>query len=127
MKGVIVKKSKIHSKGVFAERNFKKGEIVLKWNVSHRLTKEEVDRLQEEENVYVSYVNGKYTLMQSPDRFVNHSCDANTYTDNFCDVAKKDIKKGEEITSDYSEDEIPGFEMKCNCGSKNCRGIIKRN
>jgi SET domain-containing protein len=127
MKGVIVKKSKIHSKGVFAERNFKKGEIVLKWNVSHRLTKEEVDRLQEEEKVYVSYVNGKYTLMQSPDRFVNHSCDANTYTDNFCDVAKKDIKKGEEITSDYSEDEIPGFEMKCNCGSKNCRGIIKRN
>lgn len=32
MKGIVVKKSKINKKGVFAARDFKKGEAVLKWN-----------------------------------------------------------------------------------------------
>ena len=32
MSNVIVKKSKINKKGVFAVKDFKKGEIVLKWN-----------------------------------------------------------------------------------------------
>ncbi len=40
--------------------------------------------------------------------------------------ADRDFKKGEEITGNYFEDEIPGFEMKCNCKSKNCCGIIKK-
>jgi len=31
MKSVVVKKSKISGKGVFASRDFKKGEIVLRW------------------------------------------------------------------------------------------------
>ncbi len=32
MKDIVVKKSKIIGKGVFAIRDFKKGEVVLKWN-----------------------------------------------------------------------------------------------
>ena len=126
MSDVIAKKSKIEGLGVFASRNFKKGEVVIKWDISHQLTSAEVKKLPESQKRYVAFLDGKYILMQSPARYVNHSCDANTYTDNFCDVAKRDIKKGEEITSDYSETETPGFEMKCNCGSKNCRKIIKR-
>jgi len=39
MADVIVKKSKIHGLGVFASRNFKKGEIIIKWDTSHKLTK----------------------------------------------------------------------------------------
>lgn len=41
---VIVKKSKIDGKGVFAARDFKKGEIVIKWDISHELTPEEVKK-----------------------------------------------------------------------------------
>jgi len=37
---------------------------------------------------------------------------------------KRDIKKGEEITGDYAEEILTG-EMKCNCGSKNCKKIIR--
>ncbi len=62
--------------------------------------------------------------MQSPERYVNHSCVANTQVKDFCDVAVRDISKGEEITSDYSEGLLSGFSMRCNCGSKNCRKII---
>lgn len=125
MEDVIVKDSKIHEKGVFANRDFKKGYIVIKWDTSHVLNKEEVDNLSEIEKRYVSYDGEKYILMQPPARYVNHSCEANTTIKNDCDVAKRDIKKGEEITGDYSEDLAPDFEMKCNCGSKKCRGIIR--
>ncbi len=39
--------------------------------------------------------------------------------------ASQDIKKGEEITFDYSSTEAdPYWKMKCKCGSFNCRKII---
>jgi SET domain-containing protein len=125
MADVIVKKSQIHGLGVFASRNFKKGEVIIRWDISRKLTKKEVDILPEEEKRYIVYLDGEYILMQHPARYVNHSCDANTYVNNFCDVAKRDIKKGEEITANYSETMAPGESMECKCGSKNCRRIIK--
>lgn len=121
---VIVKKSEIEGKGIFASRDFKKGEVVIKWDISHQLTPEEVKKLPETEKRYIANLEGRYILMQSPAKYVNHSCDANTYADNFCDIAKRDIKKGEEITADYSKEAVPDLNMKCRCGSKNCRGII---
>ena len=36
---VISKLSKIHGKGVFASKNFKKGEIVLHWDTSQIISK----------------------------------------------------------------------------------------
>ena len=41
---VIIKKSRIQGKGVFANKDFKKGEIVLRWNPK-KITKEEADKL----------------------------------------------------------------------------------
>ncbi len=60
--------------------------------------------------------------MQSPEKFVNHSCQANTKVKNGCDIAIKNIKKGEEITADYGKEISVSFI--CRCGHKNCRGII---
>lgn len=120
---VKVKKSKIHGLGVFATRDFKKGEIVLKWN-PRELTKAQVEKLPRAEKRYIMFSKGKYWLMRPPERFVNHSCDANTYVRNFCDVAKRNIKTGEEITSNYSGFLSPGEQMKCKCKSKNCAKII---
>jgi SET domain-containing protein len=124
MINVVVKKSEIHGNGVFAARNFKKGETVLKWDTSNELTKEEVRKLPEKEKRYITYLDGKFVLMKSPERYVNHSCDANTTAKNYCDVAVIDIKMGEEITANYSEECIPTLRMKCSCGSKKCRKII---
>lgn len=124
MKDIIVRKSKIHGKGVFANRNFLKGEVVIKYNLK-KLTKEEFDNLLKEEKHFISKEGNDYFLFLPPERYVNHSCDANTNSINNCDIAIKDIKKGEEITGDYSKENIPNLSMKCNCGSKNCKGIIK--
>ncbi|HLE06997.1 MAG TPA: SET domain-containing protein-lysine N-methyltransferase [archaeon] len=125
MADVAVKKSKIHGMGVFASRNFNAGEIVIVWDISHLLTPEEARKLPEAKKKYIAHTNGKIILQQSPAKYINHSCDANTRVENFCDVAIRHIKKGEEITSNYSDDLGPGEMMKCSCGSKNCRKIIK--
>ncbi|HLC36587.1 MAG TPA: SET domain-containing protein-lysine N-methyltransferase [archaeon] len=120
-----VKKSKIEGKGVFADRDFKKGEIIIKWNISHQLAPEEAKKLPESEKRFLVYFREKNILMQAPAKYVNHSCNANTYAENFCDIAKRDIRKGEEITANYSETMNIDEFMKCKCGSKNCRKIIK--
>ncbi len=122
-KGVVVKKSKIDKKGIFAIKNFKRGEIVLKWNPK-TLNKSEIDKLSNNEKNYLYKDNiNKYFLVQPPERFVNHSCEPNTRVKNNCDVAIMDIEKGEEITSDYGKNNLISFI--CRCGSKNCRRVIK--
>ena len=123
---IIVKESKIHGKGVFANRNFKKGEVVIKYNLKS-LTEQEFRNLPESEKHFTSFEDGKYWLFSSPERYVNHSCEPNTNPNlkEKYDFATKDIRKGDEITSDYTKDNVPGLNMKCNCGSKNCKGIIK--
>jgi len=120
---VIVKKSKIHEKGVFAGRDFKKGEVVIRYNLK-KLIKKEFENLSEKEKHYTSKEGNTYFLFSSPERYVNHSCNPNTNPINKCDIAIRDIKKGEEMTTDYSKDNVPGLNMKCDCGNKNCRGII---
>jgi len=119
---IVIKKSKISGKGVFAARNFLKGEIVLKWNPK-LLDDDSFNKLPKGERIYVCYINGRHYLMQPPERYVNHSCEANTFSKDGCDIAARDIRQGEEITSSYGKDDVLD-EFKCNCGSKKCKKII---
>lgn len=125
MADLLVKKSKIHERGVFAARDFKKEEVVIDWSDAPILTLEEAAKLPESEKRYVFYDGEKCRLNHPPARFVNHSCNPNTRVINYRDVAIRDIKKGEEITGDYSSENNPNLKIKCNCGSKKCRGVIK--
>ena len=118
---VFVAPSRIDNKGVFVTRDFKKGEIVLSWNPKP-LGKTKFDDLTSEQKHDFYEKNGECFLMQPPERFVNHSCEANTRVGDFCDVAIKDIKAGEEVTSDYGDNYRVPFV--CRCGSKNCRKNI---
>lgn len=126
MKNVTVKTSKIHGRGVFADRDFKKGEVVIKYRLK-LLTKGEFANLTEKDKHFTSFQNGKYWFFPSPERYVNHSCRPNTNPNlkNKSDFAVRNIKKGEEITTDYRKDNVPGLHMKCNCGSKRCAILIK--
>lgn len=119
---VIVKKSKINKRGLFAARNFSKDEIVLRWN-PQVLKKDEVNNLRPTEKGYIYKPDkNRYFLMQPPERYVNHSCEPNTKIDSFKDIAIRDIKKGEEITSNYGNS--PSVSFECNCGSKKCRRVV---
>jgi SET domain-containing protein len=121
---VLLTKSSIDKLGVFAARDFKKGETVMAWHPIKILSKEEAERLPSSEKHFVSnYREGEYVLQSEPERYVNHSCDPNTHVIGMADVAKKNIKKGEEITSDYSDGGL-FHHFECTCGSKNCRKYI---
>jgi uncharacterized protein len=112
MSNVVVKKSKIHGKGVFAARDFKKGEVVLRWHPKY-LPLSDIDKFSDVEKQYIYVMEDKIRVMQEPEKFVNHSCDNNTYVLDECDVALRDIKAGEEITANYDNDGITEFECKC--------------
>lgn len=115
-----IKNSKIHGKGLFATSLIKKGETVVAWNPKV-LTQAEASQLPENEQKHYLYPDGdKLLWMQPPERYINHSCDANTHVVGKSDVARRDIQKGEEITSDYLDIDTEDFE--CSCGADNCRG-----
>ena len=128
MNHITIGPSLIHGKGIFALRDFTAGETVLDWQpCSTVLSKKEVELLPEVEKQYVSVVDGKYILLQSAARFMNHSCEANTKESTQGDIAFRDIQKGEEITTNYIQGKVPSLEMNCNCGSRKCVKVVKRN
>lgn len=47
------------------------------------------------------FAKWNFVMMQEPERFVHHSYDSNTGAKPFCDVAKRDINKDEEITTEH--------------------------
>jgi uncharacterized protein len=135
-----VRKSKIHGRGVFARKNFLKGDVLLEIDDSDILSDRSKQVLTPEQEIQMDVFidkNGRERIifMKSPERFINHSCDPNVFTRTHMKsgirrvCALKDIRKGEELTWDYAlnsweEWEIP---VKCNCGSSNCRKIIRGN
>ncbi len=108
---VIIGESKVkqfpHGKGVFANRDFKKGEIVIQYKLKP-ITKKEFENLPEDEKEYTHIHWGQIYLYPLPERYVNTCDNPNTLPDlkRQCDVAIKDIKKGEEITTDNTLDDI---------------------
>jgi SET domain-containing protein len=127
---IIVKQSKIHGKGVFANKDFKKGDAVIKWKEPNLIDKQDIKKVLKKDKKYLSSFNGKKYIIQGiPERYVNHSCNANTKADRKkkSDVAIRKIKKGEEITANYLKENIPGLNLKCNCGSRNCKRILKND
>lgn len=114
-----VRQSAIQGSGLFALSKIQKGETVVIWHPKI-LSKDESDKLSPEEQKHYLYPDGDNMLwMQPPERYMNHSCDANTCVSDKCDVAIRDIMPGEEITSDYLDLETEDFY--CNCGSPKCR------
>ena len=120
-KDIIVRKSSISGRGVFANRDFCAREAVLIWDPKP-IKKADIQKLNKEDLHFIEKIGRRFYVMQSPEKYVNHSCDPNTRTDGRSDVALRNIKKGEEITSDYSDSDMISFQ--CYCGSKKCKKII---
>ena len=106
MKRVVIKKGNIFGKGVFANKPFKKGDVVINYHLKH-LSEEEFKKLSRNEKYFTHKHWGAIYLYSIPERYVNHSPTPNTLQDLKirCDVALRDIKKGEEITTDAAKDD----------------------
>lgn len=106
MNDVVIGKGNLAGKGVFANRDFKKGDVVIKYNLKP-LSEKEFEDLPESEKMFVHTHRGQIYLYLEPERYVNHSENPNTYQDlvKKCDIALRDIEKGEPITTDATKDD----------------------
>ena len=106
MNDVVIGKGNLSGRGIFAYRDFKKGEVVIKYSLKP-LTEDEFKKLSKIEKNFTHNHFGVIYLYSIPERYVNHSSNPNTIQDlkNKCDVAIKNIKKGKEITTDATKDD----------------------
>lgn len=126
-KKIYVGKSKICGKGIFAKKDIKKEEIV---GVIRGFKKFKINRNIKDVLSHPDWVGFKmHTWIDPvpPYKYLNHSCNPNVaILGNKTLIAIKNISKDEEITIDYSIIEAdPRWYMKCFCGEKKCRGIIR--
>lgn len=138
-----VKNSKIHGRGLYATTDIKEETQIIQY-VGEKITKEESTKraLEWEEQaretgeglVYIFELDDTYDidgrLGENPARYMNHSCDGNceaiNYDGEIWIVARKDIKKGEELVYDYGYDMEHFLDHPCLCGADNCIGYIVR-
>jgi ketosteroid isomerase-like protein len=99
MKTVFIGKGKLAGKGVYAARDFKKGELVVRYKLKE-LSQEEFGALPEGEWEWTHSFYGKIFLFPEPERYVNNDENPSCFIDRQKggNVALRDIKKGEAIT-----------------------------
>jgi SET domain-containing protein len=101
--------SPIHGIGLFSDEDIPAGTIIYKVDIlwTKIFLRDYVESLSElEQEFFQKYawsVGDLFYLSIDNDRFMNHSWKPNTYETHFTTVALRDIKKGEEITCDYSQ------------------------
>lgn len=134
MENIISKKvekrnNALNNIGYFAIEDIKKGETIF-IRGGHLLTKNELFS----SSVINSYfpISDEYFLAartkeeeENIKLYINHSCEPNCgIKGEITFVAMRDIKAGEEITTDYAFIDNEEYSFKCTCGSNNCRGTV---
>ena len=119
--------------GLFANRDFRRGEIL--WIIDDhdiKIPLEEyraMDALRRHKFNTYSYMDVQRRVIVPWDegKYVNHSCEPNSTAlvqfDNIS-VALRDIRAGEEIVEDYSCYYGHFESFTCQCGSARCRGLV---
>lgn len=130
MADVTSAQSRIHGIGIFATRDFADGEIILPIDDSRIVDEEHplCAELGEYEYNCDYLAANKMVLMRPPERYINSSCDPNSYVKTINGiryvVARRDIKPGEEITYDYMINFYGGEGWQCDCHSAFCRRLM---
>jgi hypothetical protein len=123
--------SPIQGLGVFAVEAIPRGAVILRVDDSRVVDQKHPLRPEDGESaIHRDFLpDGTVTLMCSPERHINHSCEPNSYVysanrERFL-LAMRDIAAGEEIFMDYALNAVDGEEWECRCGSDRCRGYHK--
>jgi hypothetical protein len=117
-------------KAVYAARDYKKGGVIIMFEGPVVSKKDLPKDLTQSNDRFVQISPTKYMgPSNTTDDLINHSCDPNAglaFTDfGILLVAIRPIKKGEEITWDYSTTIYrDSWNMKCDCRTKKCRKVI---
>jgi SET domain-containing protein len=124
--GIRVVRSAIDGYGVIAVRPFSEGDAIAEVDGVTWRDEEDVD---DRYSLWIE--DGLYFDMVDQTRFINHSCDPNSYVNTGVTddgqawatiIALRAIAIGEELSYDYAFP--PHLAEPCRCGSSKCRGLI---
>jgi uncharacterized protein len=125
-----IRPTKTKGQGLYALHHFEANQVILKF-AGKVLTKAEVYALPNTDSYLQISPDLYLDLTGDLSHFVNHSCNPNTYVKIISRTAAlistRAIKPNEELSFDYSmtSTETPeDWQMKCGCGSWNCRKNI---
>lgn len=139
---IVVRRSSIHHKGVFAKKDIAKGTRIIEY-IGEKITKKESHRRADEfieksikdkthGAVYIFELNKRWDIdgnvPYNTARYINHSCDPNCEVEDdrghiwICAI--QDIKKGDELTYNYGYDYEHYQDHPCECGTGACVGYI---
>jgi len=138
----LVRRSRVHGRGVFAARRIRKGTRVIEY-LGDRISHKEADRRYEakttDDNHTFLFIVDRGVVIDAGSggneaRFINHSCDPN------CESvieerrvfieAIRTIQRGDELAYDYQigrdRDDPPNVDevFACRCGAASCRGTM---
>ncbi len=113
-----------NGKGVFTTTDIAAGSILAKISGT-KINFEDSNNL-EKESYSLQVDLDSYIVPHYPFFLLNHSCNPNCGINHNQElVTIKDIKKGQELTWDYSTSMLERrWTMQCNCKSNNCRKMI---
>lgn len=126
----LIKANSRHGEAVFAKSEIAKGSTLIEFK-GNIFRSDEIPKIQKPEDDRYLQVGKDLYIGPSGDLddLINHSCDPNTgllFSKKIILIAIKNIKKGEEITWDYSTTMDEDFwEMDCMCEAKKCRKKIR--
>lgn len=141
-KYILKRKSPIHGYGIFAKMDIPAGTRIIEY-VGEKISKAEAERrgpalIEYAQNhhelgaVYLFVLNKKYDVdghvSYNTAKYINHSCDPNCETDiirgHIWVIAKRDIKKGEELFYNYGYDLDTYEDHPCRCNTNRCVSYI---
>ncbi len=123
--------SDVEGRGLFASESISKGDIVVVKGgyVMTKAQRDEVERrlgpaeIQVTDDLFVGPTTPKER--EGGMMHLNHSCEPNLgLAGQIVFVALRDIVNDEELTFDYAMTDDEPYEMRCNCGTTNCRGVV---
>jgi hypothetical protein len=126
-----VNASLIQGYGAFATTAIRRGSVILQLDDSRIVDSENPLRPENQESlVHLDYLpDGTVVLMRSPECYINHSCQPNSYIysanqQRFL-LAKRDLASGEEVVVDYALNAVDGDWWECRCETPSCRRYHK--
>lgn len=130
MNKIGAKESQIHGMGLFTERAVARGKFVAYIKGKISTVNRDLLSTPQEAQMHPDWVGISMSYWIDPAipfKYINHSCDPSCGIRGRVELhALRDLKRGDEVTIDYSTVEVnPYWQMKCRCGAKNCRKIIR--
>jgi len=132
MAEVAVRKSRTAGRGVFTLELLRLGEVVREFVLEREVTPEAPLRPELGESPeHCPLIDGRFYLVGSPERYLNHSCDPNVYlrfeAERIEIVALRDIEPECGLSLDYLINNPGGDSWPCECAASRCRGETGRS